>query len=325
MELIRLIKNTNVFGALRIYVEDIKRIIEEKRENIDDYDKDFQTPLFHAWRPEVVKYLLDKGANPNGSMIKREWPCGTVTYFGLPIIEAISSRKHEKLRLLLEFGANPNYLTAHDYDYEERDRSKILLPIMNARFNFEMVTVLFEFGVDANTIPEYNPLSDELINLRSCTKGYPGGANMIRLERTIRIVKLYLEKQVRFTIRDIIETYKSGHAGLACILASHFPDSRKFEYYQNHLHIVLNAGNYGCIKFFILFMNGALDRKFIRDKIAKRNRCDKFCEKVEMLIQDDAFPSLFDILYLKIKYENYTPTIVSDGRAQFEFRKHYIL
>lgn len=108
------------------------------------------SPLFWAKRAEVMKYLLDHGADPNIAANEEE-ECVT------PIFIAIQNNNLEAVKLLLSYGASVNVKNLN----LETPLHQACTNINSSTNNYpEIVEILFKHGADieAKTSGDYTPL-----------------------------------------------------------------------------------------------------------------------------------------------------------------------
>lgn len=114
--------------------------------DVNDRDNDGYTPLhlavFHE-RPEIVAWLLDRGAN-----LRARTAVGTT-----PLRHAVRWRRVMATRALLEAGA---FVDERDTDGET--------PLLEATINPEMAEMLIGFGADLHAV---NHVGDNLLHLAS--------------------------------------------------------------------------------------------------------------------------------------------------------------
>lgn len=119
-------------GAMIRADKDISNVIK----TLDEYPTEINlidgTPLNHAinrGRDEIVKYLVERGANVNA------------LYEGhySPLMSAVGSNNIEIIKLLIEKGANVNLKDKHGND-------ALWKAVFN--YNFEIVRLLVEAGAD---------------------------------------------------------------------------------------------------------------------------------------------------------------------------------
>ena len=283
-------------------------------EFIDAYDDEYKTPLYYAKNLNIVKFLLEKGANPNGGChVWRSTQETSDIQNGLPIIDAIERRDHDKLRILLEKGADPDVVTTKGM----RLRKKFLpsgccyaITIAIEKKDIVALKMLFDFGAKVNLARECNPIVVARYTISMCRSE----SDMTMM---LECFKLLLEKGAYVSLYDMSGVLCSTHNGLAYILAKHYvvptieiPD----HIYYECLHNVLCSKNIELVKFFILLVKGSIDRKYILDvitRIGNFSRNMDYCKNVEELIHDSTFPTLFDLIDFKSKCEAYEVKVTS--------------
>ncbi|PJZ69582.1 hypothetical protein CH373_08695 [Leptospira perolatii] len=97
----------NIFEAAALGdLESVKKCLSANSSDLESYSPDGWTPLHlasHFGRTELVRYLLEKGANIQAKSRSK------FSYGNSPLHAAVASGKEETVKLLLEKGADPNF------------------------------------------------------------------------------------------------------------------------------------------------------------------------------------------------------------------------
>jgi ankyrin repeat protein len=126
---------------------------------------------------EMVKWLLDKGANVNGT-----------NFASPPIIEAITSQQWEIVKELIVYGADVNI----EDDYGRTPGSLLLSQDCNNKAKIEIMKILIDNGLDfKTTVPDLN--ASQRFNKVD-------GMSVAIIENAVEMVHLLLERSAGFYI-----------------------------------------------------------------------------------------------------------------------------
>jgi hypothetical protein len=304
-KLIELIKNTE---------RDLQELsLFLNSDSVDDYDDEYKTPLYYATNLKVVKFLLENGANPNGGchMWRSTLNKNLDIQNGLPIIEAIERRDHDKLRILLEKGADPNIVSTKGQKIRGKFfPSGFCCGVTTAIEKYDVIALkmLFDHGAKSNLAQECNPIVVARYKFSLCRSE----SDIISL---LDCVKLLLEKGVYVSLYDVTGVWCSPNIGLAYTLAKHYVAStidQSDSIYYSCLHNVLRSRNIENVKFFLLLVKGSIDRKYILNFVLGIRDHERigYYKDVEDLIRDGTFPTLFDLIDFKLKCDSYEVKVV---------------
>jgi ankyrin repeat protein len=151
-------KGTKAYDlAKAVYTSDINKI--EKIVKSDTSLLSFNNPtsgsnvLFlsiYVERHEALKKLLELGGNPNSTNLLTKYSLlmESITPFGS---QFEWRREHQYAKLLLEYGADPNYAVEEDFTNEKGHHIMASSPLMKAsNFDLEAVKLLIKYGADPN-------------------------------------------------------------------------------------------------------------------------------------------------------------------------------
>ena len=140
---------------LLYYSPEVVKLLLEEGANPNYFDPELpgSTPLYiavsHNLSPEVIKLLLEAGANPN-----QEHYFGTLLFIAVNNIAVNDNLSPEVIKLLLEAGANPN---------QEHELGTLLYIAVRCELGPEGIRLLLEAGADPNKAhpehPDETPLS----------------------------------------------------------------------------------------------------------------------------------------------------------------------
>lgn len=183
-------KNAEMVGLLLKYKADPNKITEDY---YDEYDcppvkvpilsRAVCDPEHYNDRSEIIRLLLENGANPNTCRVYID-EFNKPQYYSVLSDSICNAKNLDVLKLLLKHGADPNKITIEN---DETDYPLSIPPLNQAIYqnNYEMVKALLENGADPNGCRKFRN--------RDIDVAYSALGEAIWKAKNVRIVHLLLE------------------------------------------------------------------------------------------------------------------------------------